>query len=142
MLLDGFAATWYQGVKHTVTAWDEVLDLLRTTFGPQVPPYRVYRELFAKEQDMNTPTDIFVCQARCLLSKLPPNTLSEDTQIDMIYGHLHRRIREKVPRDKVKTFSELLTQCRLVEETFEKNIIVTNKPVVAKDRVRSLPILP
>jgi hypothetical protein len=50
MLLDGFAASWYQGIKATVTTWDEALTLLRSTFGARRPPHRVYRELFAKDQ--------------------------------------------------------------------------------------------
>ena len=36
----------------------------------------------------------------------------------MIYGLLHRRIKEKVPRGVVKTFNDLLKECRLAEETF------------------------
>ncbi|CAG9771273.1 unnamed protein product [Ceutorhynchus assimilis] len=37
----------------------------------------------------------------------------------MVYGLIHRQISEKVPRDKVQSFQELLTQARLAEETFE-----------------------
>lgn len=68
MLLDGFAAQLYQGVKTTVSSWLEVIDLLRITFGLIKAPYRVYRELFAREQDSRTPTDIYVCKARANLS--------------------------------------------------------------------------
>lgn len=136
MLLDGFAATWYQGVRSSLTTWQDALALLRTTFGPQMPPYRVYRELFAKEQDANTPTDVFVCQARSVLSKLPDNTLAESVQIDMVYGLLHRRIREKVPRDKTKTFSELLTECRLAEETFEQNPHYNKPHTTQREKVK------
>ncbi|KAF2893804.1 hypothetical protein ILUMI_12368 [Ignelater luminosus] len=53
MLLEGFAATWWQGVKATKT------------------------ELFLSEEDSKTPTDIFVCQARAIISQLPPDTLLE-----------------------------------------------------------------
>ncbi|KAJ8914933.1 hypothetical protein NQ315_016087 [Exocentrus adspersus] len=117
MLLDGFAAKWYQGVKATITSWNEAIDLLRTAFGPRKPPYRVYRDLFATEQDSNTPCDVFVCKARAILADLPADTLKEETQIDMVYGLLHCRIREKVPRDSVSTFTELLKKCRHIEET-------------------------
>ncbi|XP_044751688.1 activity-regulated cytoskeleton associated protein 1-like [Coccinella septempunctata] len=97
MLFDDFAAKWYQGVKSTVNTWDEALALLRTTFGPQKPPYRVYRELFAQEQDSETPTDIFICKMRSILAQLPSGTLNETVQLDMVYGLLNRRIREKTP---------------------------------------------
>lgn len=80
----------------------------------------MYRELFATEQDFKTPTDIFVCKARTILAPLPANTLIEPIQLDMVYGLLNLKIREKVPRDKFTTFAELLTQARLVEE-FNRN---------------------
>ncbi|XP_044766226.1 uncharacterized protein LOC123322348 [Coccinella septempunctata] len=123
MLFDDFAAKWYQGVKSTVNTWDEALALLRTTFGPQKPPHRVYRELFAQEQDSETPTDIFICKMRSILAQFPSGTLNETVQLDMVYGLLNRRIREKLPRDQVKTFNELLQNSRLIEETFERKIV-------------------
>uniref|UniRef100_V5I885 Retrovirus-related Pol polyprotein from transposon 17.6 n=1 Tax=Anoplophora glabripennis TaxID=217634 RepID=V5I885_ANOGL len=120
MLLDDFAATWFQGVKGTIQTWSEAVTLLKTTFGQQKAPYRVYRELFAHEQDLKTSTDVFICRARSLLANIPQGDLSEKVQIDMVYGLLHKRIREKVPRDKVTTFNELLTESRLIEELFDK----------------------
>nr|XP_023019335.1 uncharacterized protein LOC111508140 [Leptinotarsa decemlineata] len=135
MLFDGFAAKWYQGVKTTVQTFDDALALL-TTFGPQKPPYRVYRELFATEQDLNTPIDIFICKLRSILAQLPSGTLTEEVQLDMIYGLLNRRIREKVPRDKVKTFSELLANSRLIEETFDRIDNVVTKDI--KDTQRRI----
>ncbi|XP_072384614.1 activity-regulated cytoskeleton associated protein 2-like [Diabrotica undecimpunctata] len=119
MLLDGFAATWFQGVKNTVNTWASAINLLRSTFGPQKPAYRVYRELFSTEQDAKTPCDIFVCKARAIIAQLPADTLTEATQLDMVYGLLHRRIREKVARDKINTFSELLKESRQTEESYE-----------------------
>lgn len=133
MLLDGFAASWYQGVKSTLTTWQEAIDLLRSTFGPAKPAYRVYRELFAREQDSRTKSDIFICKARSILAQLPPGTLAEEIQLDMVYGLLHRKIREKVPRDKVASFSELLTHARLAEETFD----VSSEPTAYNDSGQS-----
>lgn len=119
MLLDSFAAKWFQGVKASVTSWQDAVSLLRNTFGPLKPPYRVYRELFAEEQDSKTKTDVFICKTRSILAQLPSGTLTEAVQLDMVYGLLHRKIREKVPRDKINSFNELLTQARLAEETFD-----------------------
>lgn len=118
MLLDGFAATWWQGVKDTATSWSDAIELLRITFGPKKPAYKVFRELFASEQDLKTNSDVFICRARALLAQLPSDTLSVDVQIDMVYGLLNRRIREKVPRDGVRSFNDLLRECRRMEETF------------------------
>lgn len=136
MLFDGFAAQWYQGVKTTINSWAEALALLRTTFGPQKPPYRVYRELFATEQDSQTPTDIFVCKARAILAQLPVNTLTEGVQLDMIYGLLHKNIREKCSRDSITSFNELLCQARLIEESFERNIELETSSTVSKDNYK------
>lgn len=86
MLLDGFAATWFQGIKNTTNTWQDAINLLRNTFDPQKPPYRVCRELFANEQDFKTPVDIFVCKMRAIIAQLPANTLSADIQLDMVYG--------------------------------------------------------
>ncbi|XP_018560983.1 uncharacterized protein LOC108903332 [Anoplophora glabripennis] len=122
MLLDDFAARWWHGVKSTITTWDAAVDLLKRTYGPVKPPYRVYRELFASEQDLITPTDIFICKARGILSQLPANTLSESIQLDMVYGLLNRRMKEKIPRNKVETFTELLEKSRLAEEIFNETI--------------------
>ncbi|KAH1001315.1 hypothetical protein HUJ05_009646 [Dendroctonus ponderosae] len=136
MLLDGFAATWFQGVKSSLTDWNRALILLRTTFGPSKPPYRVYRELFAHEQDIKMKSDIFICKARAVLAQLPNDTLTEATHINMIYGLLHRRVRGKVPRDKVSSFEELLTQARLAEETFEAPVYrqEDNRSLATKDK--------
>lgn len=119
MLLDGFAAKWFQGVKATVPSWQDAVGLLRNTFGPRKPPYRVYRELFADEQDSETKTDVFICKMRSILAQLPSGTLTEEVQLDMVYGLLHRKVREKVPRDSINNFNELLVQARLAEETFD-----------------------
>ncbi|KAK4881026.1 hypothetical protein RN001_004345 [Aquatica leii] len=60
MLLDGHSATWWHALKS-----------LRHAFGYNKPPYQIFRELFSKEQGDKEPTDIFVANARSLLSRLP-----------------------------------------------------------------------
>ncbi|XP_052747593.1 uncharacterized protein LOC112057181 [Bicyclus anynana] len=115
MLLGGIAATWWQGVKQSVHTWTEATDLLKKTFGPRLPPHRIYRELFSREQGEEA-TDIFICKARALLSQLPPQTLREDVQLDMVYGLLNKRIREKVARSSCSNFMELLEEARRVED--------------------------
>ncbi|KAG5897889.1 hypothetical protein JTB14_000769 [Gonioctena quinquepunctata] len=120
MLFDGFETKWYQGVKNTEATWTNALALLGTTFGPQKPAHCVYR---ATEQDSNTPTDIFVCKARPISAQSPTGMLTEEIQLDMVYGLLNRKIREKI-----KTFTELLTISRLLEETFKRS-----ESVVVKD---------
>ncbi|KAK5649458.1 hypothetical protein RI129_000487 [Pyrocoelia pectoralis] len=124
MLLDGFAATW-QGVKTTIDTWEAAIMLLIHTYGPTKPPHKVYRELFKSEQDARTPTDVFICNSRSILAQLLANMLTEQIQLDMVYGLLHTRIREKVPRNKIVNFSELLEQARIVEDNFEDLVKVS-----------------
>ncbi|CAG4989163.1 unnamed protein product [Colias eurytheme] len=120
MLLKGFAATWWQGVKHSISSWDAALHLLRQTFGPRWPPHKIYREVFSREQT-DEKTDVFVCRIRSLFAQLPPNTLPENpVQLDMAYGLLHRRIRERVPRNTFTSFFELLQQARAAEDIFDE----------------------
>lgn len=49
----------------------------------------------------------------------------------MVYRLLHRRVREKVSRESLSTFTELLRNCRLVEETF---VTDTRVPVKHKEK--------
>ncbi|KAJ0177831.1 hypothetical protein K1T71_006704 [Dendrolimus kikuchii] len=46
MLLSGLAATWWQGVKASVNSWPDAIELLKQTYGPRLPPHRVYRKIF------------------------------------------------------------------------------------------------
>lgn len=115
ILLTDLAATWWQGVKNTIDTWDTAIELLRHTYRPKKPAYRIYRELFSSEQKEETLTDIFVCKA--LLSKLPyAAPLSESIQLDMIFGLLLYKIRREISREKVTSFSDLLDLAREVEE--------------------------
>ncbi|XP_045768702.1 uncharacterized protein LOC123869746 [Maniola jurtina] len=124
MLLTDFAATWWQGVKHSVLSWQEAISLLRQTFGPRLPPHRIYREIFSREQREER-TDVFVCRVRALIAQLAPNTLPENpVQLDMVYGLLHKRIREKIVRTAFTSFTELLQQARVVEEVLEEGSAV------------------
>lgn len=80
ILLTDLAATWWQGIKTTVDNRETAIELLRQTYGPKKPAIRIYRELFSQIQEDDTPTDIFQCKARALLSKFPYETpLPEST---------------------------------------------------------------
>ncbi|XP_028168526.1 uncharacterized protein LOC114358696 isoform X2 [Ostrinia furnacalis] len=120
ILLTGLAATWWLGVKSTVHSWAQAVELLQQTFGPRLPPYKLYRQIFSREQGNNESTDVFVCNLRALFAQLPPRSLSEEVQLDMVYGLLHQRIREKVPRTMFCTFGELLSETRRVEDLVDE----------------------
>ncbi|KAK4887828.1 hypothetical protein RN001_004099 [Aquatica leii] len=119
--------TRFDGSKHSdVTEFIDAIEIFKNCMNITEEnslcglPMLLY-ELFASEQDSKTPTDVFVCKSRALLAQLPRNTLSESIQLDMVYGLLHRRIREKVSREKIETFTDLLNQARLLEEAYPED---------------------
>lgn len=83
-LLIDLAATWWNGIKSTVLTFDDAVSRLRSTFGVRKPPYKIYREIFSKEQD-DVPTDLFICKIRELFAQLPSPAHPENVQIDMVY---------------------------------------------------------
>lgn len=86
MIFDGFPAKWFQGVKGTVPKY----------IWPRKPPYRVYSELFAEEHDSKIKNDLFIRKMRSIFAQLLSGTLMEEVQLDMRYGLLHRKIRNKI----------------------------------------------
>ncbi|KAI5637221.1 hypothetical protein NE865_10118 [Phthorimaea operculella] len=82
------------------------------------PPHKIYRQIDKMRQGMEK-TDVFVARARALLTKLPHGDLSEKVQLDMVYGLLDHRIRKRIRREDVTTFSQLLKLARTIEEEFD-----------------------
>ncbi|XP_031333832.1 uncharacterized protein LOC116163842 [Photinus pyralis] len=113
MLLDGQAATWWQGVRSSMPTWIDALKALCHAFGFNKPPHQIFRELFSKEQAENEATELFVANARSLLSRLPDTPeLHEVPKLNMVYGLHNLRIRERLPRDEVNNFATLIDKIR------------------------------
>ncbi|XP_026727067.1 uncharacterized protein LOC113493330 [Trichoplusia ni] len=120
LLLTDVAAMRWQAEKHTVSSWSEAVALLRNTYKVRPSPYKVYRHLFGTHQKEDQSTEVFVKKARALLSQLPPFTLTEDTQLDLVYGLLNRHIREKVDRNDCNSFADLLRLANIAEMSIEQ----------------------
>ncbi|XP_073961991.1 activity-regulated cytoskeleton associated protein 2-like [Choristoneura fumiferana] len=131
LLLTRDAGVWWQGVKTQVKTWEEALERLRSAFGERRPPFVIYTELFSMVQGEET-TELFVSRARALLSKLPEGDLCERVQLDMVFGLLNRRIRKRIKRESVDSFSGLLKQCQSVEDSRRENYVPIS--VVARER--------
>ncbi|KAF9405357.1 hypothetical protein HW555_013873 [Spodoptera exigua] len=116
LILQGEAAVWWQGVKHQVTTWENFKERLRHAFAPKKPAYRLYQEIVGIKQDFETSTENFIAQKRMLFAQLPAPEHTEGQQLDMIYGQLKNRIQEKVPRNSVNSFDELLEAARAIEQ--------------------------
>ncbi|CAK9820292.1 Activity-regulated cytoskeleton associated protein 1 [Anthophora plagiata] len=114
LLLEGEAATWWQGVKAGVTTWTQATDLLRAAYAPEKPAYAVYAEIFASKQEDHIATDAFIAQKRALLAELPHNH-TEEVQLDMLYSLLKLRTREKISRCSINSFQELISKARTLE---------------------------
>ncbi|XP_050512877.1 activity-regulated cytoskeleton associated protein 2-like [Diabrotica virgifera virgifera] len=109
MLLDHHAATWWQGIQSTILSWNDVLNALRHSYGLNMSPYKIFKKLFSCDQGEREPTDIFVNSCRALIARLPkPPELHITHQIDMVYALLNRRIRNRLPRDQIKSFADLI----------------------------------
>lgn len=121
MLVTGDAAVWWQGIKSTITSWSDAVTSLRSAFGDSRPPHRIYMELFSMSQGPSEKTEIFVARARVLLARLPPGDVTEKVQLDMLYGLIHRRVRERLRRDEVDSFDTLLRKARQVEDATDES---------------------
>ncbi|XP_045535217.1 uncharacterized protein LOC123720914 isoform X2 [Papilio machaon] len=125
MLLTHEAATWWQGIKTTTNKWDHALTSLRGAFGDSRPPHRIYKELFANPQQANEKTELFIAKTRALLSRLPKDDLTTKVQMDMVYGLLHSKIRERLRREEIDTFDTLLRKSREIEESCDESLSTT-----------------
>lgn len=115
LLLDDAAATWWTGVKHEANTWVKACQLIKNAFSPPKPAWRVYTEIFANTQLENEAIDTFITRKRHLFSQLS-DVHTEPVQINIIYGQLNLYIREKVARNNVTTFTELLQLGRIAEQ--------------------------
>ncbi|KAJ8954459.1 hypothetical protein NQ317_017147, partial [Molorchus minor] len=150
MLLEGAAATWWQGVKATVSDWNSAVKLLKDTFSKTLPSHLIYREIFSREQSADETTELFVSRIRALISKLSYE-LPAEAQLDMIYGLLHRKIRKRLPRDNFEDFNTLLKKSRDIERSlkeltdkrdYNENSEVDSTRSEVKSQERKKPLLP
>lgn len=94
------------------------------------PPHQIYHEHFASEQGKEA-TDIFV---------MLPSTddpIPVKSQIDMVYGLLHARIRRGVPRDTFDSFEMLITKARSIETSYMDSSVDVNKSIKVKEEEKS-----
>ncbi|KAL0882710.1 hypothetical protein ABMA27_001133 [Loxostege sticticalis] len=115
LLLTEDAAIWWQGVKAQVTTWADFEAKLRHTFAPKKLPYVIYQEIVQVSQAKQT-TESFIAEKRALIAQLPEDhILVEDQLIDLVYGQIRFEVRERMVREHIHTFDELLEKAREVE---------------------------
>ena len=115
LLFTNFASTWWKGVRREAKTWDDAIRLLREHFSPTKPAYQIYLEIFEQQQADHEAIDTFICTKRALLAKLPDGRHDEQCEIDFIYGLLHLKYRQQIPRHEIKSFRDLLEKGRNIE---------------------------
>ena len=73
-----------------------------------------------EKQTTGEATDIFICKKRRLFAQLAEK-LSETTMLNIIYSQILLSIRERIPRDSVNCFQDLLQRARDVEMLLTEN---------------------
>ncbi|XP_063386556.1 uncharacterized protein LOC134672537 [Cydia fagiglandana] len=130
LVLKGEASTWWQGVKDNITCWTDFEARLRHAFAPKISGVQIFQEVFSRKQPSDMLTETFIAKNRALLTQLRSPGLTEELQIDAIHGQLHINIRERIPRDSVMTFDQLLTAARNVEQVLREK----SSSVLCKDQ--------
>lgn len=114
LVMVGDAAIWWQGVKAHIKTWDNFKERLRHTFSPKRLDYELYQDLVNVKQDEQTPTEFFIAKKRALLAEMSePHT--DQQEISLVFGQIRLAVREKISRDTVQTFDDLLTKARSIE---------------------------
>ena len=120
LLLKGYASSWWQGVKAEADTFEKALNLLRSSFSPPKPDWRIFAEVFQDKQYATESTDAFICRKRKLLAMLKEK-VAEKTQVNLLFHQIRIGIREKLNRDQINGFQDLLQQAREVEVAINEN---------------------
>lgn len=131
LILKNEAATWWNGIKDAVKTWEEYEKRLRRAFAPKRPAHVLFQEIIGVRQPRDMAVETFVAMKRDLLAQLPPPAIAESHQIDMVYGQLHPRLKEKVTRESVTSFDSLLSAATNAEQLFHEELQYgkKNKPL-------------
>ncbi|XP_073829158.1 activity-regulated cytoskeleton associated protein 2-like [Musca autumnalis] len=134
LLLEGYAANWWIGVKSTVSTFDNAKALIKTTFSPSHAGLaHIRKNLRAKTTKARTNRQL--CLQETLLFSQLKSTVTEEIQLNIIFGLLQTKIRERVRRENVTTFEELLSACREAEHALAE-IDVATTTTQTKSNVR------
>jgi hypothetical protein len=134
LLLVGEANQWWNGVQTQADTWETAMSLIRKAHAPQKPNFQILQEIFSEPQSADVPVDRFVTIQRDLLSRLS-RELDEQWQLDIVFGLLTVRVRNRLQREEIATFDELLIKARAVEEAFKRKPDTDNNKD-KKSRVR------
>jgi hypothetical protein len=107
-------------VKSNASTWQEAMDMVRNASAPKTPNYRLFREVLDTPQSATITIDQYVTMQRDRLARMS-RKLDEEWQLDVVYELLRKTIRDRVPRDDVANFTELLEKARVVEQSEQES---------------------
>ncbi|KOB77454.1 Retrovirus-related Pol polyprotein from transposon 17.6, partial [Operophtera brumata] len=114
----------------------------------RLPPHKLYRKIFEREQRVDEAIVLFLCHIQALFAHLPASTLTKAIQLDMTYGLLHRPLREKIPRSSFTTFAELQIEALRTEDILDENKMrafstaIDTKPVISPSTCKHVQATP
>ena len=88
LLLTGDAYTWWRGISHSITNWQNALTQIHAAFAPRRANHELYTMLFTGRQPANESTETFIAAKRAILAQIS-HEFTAPQQIDMLYGLLH-----------------------------------------------------
>jgi hypothetical protein len=135
LLLTGEANQWWNGVKTRAPTFNDAIQLIRSAFAPRRPNFRIFAEIFAHAQPENMATDQYVTIQRDRFSQMT-RELDEVWQIDIVYGLVRKKIRDRVSRTDIETFEDLLEKARVIEAN-ERDTRCSDKTVDETQKTRS-----
>uniref|UniRef100_A0A2A4JBB0 Ty3 transposon capsid-like protein domain-containing protein n=1 Tax=Heliothis virescens TaxID=7102 RepID=A0A2A4JBB0_HELVI len=136
IILKDEAKDWWDRTRDNISTWADFESQLRRAFLPKKPAYVVFQELSELRQKPDELTQRFVAKQRALFDQLEP-PLPEVVQLDMMYGFLHPKIQEQIPRKCIESFEGLLEAAKAFEqENINKPQVKTPENRTGRKRVR------
>jgi hypothetical protein len=123
------------GVKTRTRTFDDAIQLIRSAFAPQRPNFRIFAEIFAHAQPENMAMDQYVTIQRDRFSQMT-RELDEVWQIDIVYGLVRKKIRDRVSRTDIETFEDLLENARVIKAN-ERDTGCSDKTLDETQKTRS-----
>lgn len=115
-LFSGSALIWFRSIKHTVSNWPSLVELLRNTFLPSDYNDELLAEIRKRTQGENEPVIMFIAHMQGLFVKLNPIP-SEEEQIKIIRKNLLPYFLGHLSLQKILTIAELSSLCKQLSET-------------------------
>ena len=66
LLLRGYAAIQFYGIKFELKSWHDAIESIRDHFSPKKPAHVIFQDIFQLKQKSGQPTDVFISKKRAV----------------------------------------------------------------------------